>query len=157
MSAELEELYQSIILDHNRRPQNYRAMEEATGHADGLNPLCGDQVTVWVKVDGDRVADVSFQGQGCAISKASASLMTQAVKGKTLAETQALFDGFHAMVTGQGVGNMTGGLKALSGVSKFPLRVKCASLGWHAMKAALVGDAPAPVTTDDGKGAGQGA
>lgn len=142
MSAELEELYQSIILDHNRRPQNFRVMEDASGHADGLNPLCGDQVTVWIKLDGDRVADVSFQGQGCAISKASASLMTQAVKGKTLAETQAIFDRFHAMVTGQGAEGITGGMKALSGVSKFPLRVKCASLGWHAMKAALNNAAP---------------
>ncbi len=137
MSAELEELYQSIILDHNRRPQNFRVMADASGHADGLNPLCGDQVTVWVKLDGDRVADVSFQGQGCAISKASASLMTQAVKGKTLTETHAIFDRFHAMVTGHGIEGITGGMKALSGVSKFPLRVKCASLGWHAMKAAL--------------------
>ncbi len=156
MSAELEELYQSIILDHNRRPQNYRVMADATGHAEGINPLCGDQVTVFVKLDGDRVADVSFQGQGCAISKASASLMTQAVKGKTLAETQAIFDRFHAMVTGQGAEGITGGLKALSGVSRFPLRVKCASLGWHAMKAALVGETK-PVTTDDGTGNGQGA
>ena len=142
MSGELEELYQSIILDHNRRPQNFRAMPAASAHADGINPMCGDQLTVWVNMNGDVVEDVSFQGQGCAISKASASLMTQAVKGKTLAETQAIFDRFHAMVTGQGAEGITGGMKALSGVSKFPLRVKCASLGWHAMKAALDNAAP---------------
>lgn len=157
MNAELEELYQSIILDHNRRPQNFRAMEDATSHAEGLNPLCGDQVTVWLKLDGDKVADVSFQGVGCAISKASASLMTQAIKGKTRAEVDALFESFHALVTGKPGGEVKGGLKAFSGVSRFPLRVKCASLGWHAMKSALAGDAAGPVTTDDCRGVGEGA
>ena len=139
MSGDLEELYQSIILDHNRRPQNFRTMEDSTAHAEGLNPMCGDQLSVWLKMDGERVADVSFKGQGCAISKASASLMTAAIKGKTRAEAEALFRKFHALITGKGDGKDMGSLKAFSGVSRFPLRVKCASLGWHAMHSALHG------------------
>ena len=138
MTSEMEELYQSIILDQNRRPQNYRTMPEASAHADGVNPMCGDQLTVWLKMNGDVVEDVSFQGSGCAISKASASLMTQAVKGKTRAETAQLFDSFHGLVTGHADGAELGKLKAFSGVSRFPLRVKCATLAWHALKAALV-------------------
>ena len=137
MNTPLDELYQTIILDQNRRPQNYRAIEDATAHAEGVNPMCGDQLTVWLKVDGDRVSDVSFQGSGCAISKASASLMTAAVKGKTCSEAEALFTEFHTMVTGHGGGGDLGALKALSGVSRFPLRVKCASLAWHALRSAL--------------------
>lgn len=140
MSAELEELYQSIILDHNRRPQNFRAMPESSAHADGVNPMCGDQLSVWIRMNGDVVEDVSFQGQGCAISKASASIMTQVVKGKTRAEAAAIFDSFHGLVTGHGGGENLGSLKAFSGVSRFPLRVKCATLAWHALKSAL-GDA----------------
>jgi nitrogen fixation NifU-like protein len=140
MSGDLEELYQSIILDHNRRPQNFRAMPLASAHADGVNPMCGDQLTVWLKMDGDVVEDVSFQGSGCAISKASASLMTQTVKGKTRAEVERVFGSFHALVTGRGSGEELGSLKAFSGVSRFPLRVKCATLAWHALKSAL-GDA----------------
>ena len=148
MPADLEELYQSIILDHNRRPQNFRVILNATAHAEGLNPMCGDQLQVWVQMDGDTVADVSFQGSGCAISKASASLMTQAVKGKTRAEAEGMFDRFLALVTGKGDSAELGtGLKAFSGVSKFPLRVKCASLAWHAMKSAVAGKT-APVTTE---------
>jgi nitrogen fixation NifU-like protein len=141
MSGDLEELYQSIILDHNRRPQNFRAMPQATAHAEGMNPLCGDQFTVFVKLDGDVVTDVSFQGSGCAISKASASLMTQAVKGRTRAEVQRLFDAFHGLVTGHGGGTELGKLRAFSGVSRFPLRVKCATLAWHAMRSAVSGPA----------------
>ncbi len=152
MSAELDELYQTIILDHNRRPKNFREMEGATAHAEGTNPLCGDQLTVWVKLDGDTLTDISFKGQGCAISKASASMMTQAVKGKTRAEAEQLFDDVHALVTGHPTGADLGALKALSGVSRFPLRVKCASLAWHAMKSALAGGGC--VSTDDGTGAG---
>jgi nitrogen fixation NifU-like protein len=147
MSAELEELYQSIILDHNRRPQNFRAMPDATGYAEGVNPMCGDQLTVWMKLDGDRVADASFQGSGCAISKASASLMTKAVKGLSRVEAEALFEDFHDLVTGRGSSERLGSLKAFSGVSRFPLRVKCASLAWHAMKAAMAGEAK-PVSTE---------
>jgi nitrogen fixation NifU-like protein len=141
MGGDLDELYQSIILDHNRRPQNFRQMADATGHAEGVNPMCGDQLTVWLRLDGDRIADVSFQGSGCAISKASASLMTQAVKGKTREEAEQLFASFHALVTGRGEGSSLGALDALSGVSRYPLRVKCASLAWHAMKSALEGKA----------------
>lgn len=137
MNTDLEELYQSIILDHNRRPQNYRAMPEASAHGDGLNPNCGDEVTVWLHMDGDTIADVSFQGKGCAISKASASLMTQAVKGKTRGEAEQLFSSFQGLVTGHPDGAELGKLKAFSGVSRFPLRVKCATLAWHALKSAL--------------------
>jgi nitrogen fixation NifU-like protein len=140
VSAELDELYQSIILDHNRRPRNFRVMEDASAHAEGKNPLCGDQLTIWLKLDGNVISDVSFQGSGCAISKASASLMTAAVKGKTRDEAEALFNQFHGVVTGAHPENAEalGSLKALSGVSRFPLRVKCASLAWHAMHAALI-------------------
>jgi nitrogen fixation NifU-like protein len=137
MSSEMEELYQSIILDHNRRPQNFRTMPEASAHADGVNPMCGDQLTVWLKMNGDIVEDVSFQGSGCAISKASASLMTQSVKGKTRVEAEKIFDSFHGLVTGHGGGEELGKLKAFSGVARFPLRVKCATLAWHALRSAL--------------------
>ena len=147
MNGELEELYQSIILDHNRRPQNFRAMPEASAHADGLNPMCGDQFTVWLKMNGDLVEDVSFQGSGCAISKASASLMTQAVKGKTKAEAEKLFNSFHGLVTGHSDGEDLGRLKAFSGVSRFPLRVKCATLAWHAMRSALDDAAKGPASS----------
>jgi nitrogen fixation NifU-like protein len=152
MSAELDELYQSIILDHNRRPKNFRAMEDASAVAEGLNPLCGDQLKVWVKLDGDTLSDVSFQGQGCAISKASASMMTQIVKGKSKAEAAKLFDDVHGLVTGHPTGADVGSLKALSGVSRFPLRVKCASLAWHAMKSALDSGAAASTVSTEGEG-----
>jgi nitrogen fixation protein NifU and related proteins len=148
--ASLDALYQEIILDHNRRPRNFHAMPEATCSADGRNPNCGDALTVWLRFDGDRVADVSFQGVGCAISKASASLMTQAVKGKSRAEAEALFEQVRALVTGEGppaAGSADlGSLRALAGVSRFPMRVKCASLAWHALKSAIEGGEP--VTTD---------
>ncbi|MCX5761361.1 MAG: SUF system NifU family Fe-S cluster assembly protein [Gemmatimonadetes bacterium] len=146
MSAELDELYQSIILDHNRRPRNFRTMDDASVHADGVNPLCGDQLTVWLRLDGEQIADVSFQGSGCAISKASASLMTAAIKGKSKAEVEQLFQKFHGVVTGKHPEDAAslGSLKALGGVSRFPLRVKCASLAWHAMHAALEQDGVPP-------------
>jgi nitrogen fixation protein NifU and related proteins len=152
VSAELDELYQSIILDHNRRPRNFRVMDDASAHAEGKNPLCGDQLTIWLKLDGNTISDVSFQGSGCAISKASASLMTAAIKGKSRAEAEELFTKFHGVVTGTHPedAESLGSLKALGGVSRFPLRVKCASLAWHAMHAALAqnpGDA-APVSTE---------
>ena len=147
--ANLEALYQETILEHNRRPRNFRELDGATGHAEGRNPLCGDQVTVWVRVDGDRLAEATFHGQGCAISKASASLMTSAVAGKTLAEANEVFERFHAMVTGKEPGDASlGSLRALGGVSKYPIRVKCATLAWHAMKAALEGDASSAVSTE---------
>ena len=150
MSDALTELYQSIILDHNRAPRNYGALARATARAEGRNTLCGDELTVWLRLDGDTVADVGFVGAGCAISRASASMMTQAVKGRTRAEAEALFDGVHALVTGRGDvprESLGRSLAALGGVSRFPVRVKCASLAWHTMKAAL-GDSAAPVSTE---------
>ena len=141
--SSLSELYQNVILEHNRSPRNYRAMDEAARKADGHNPMCGDQLTVWVRMDGDVIGDVSFRGAGCAISRASASLMTAAVKGKTRREAEALFERFHQLVTGtlpEGQAETLGKLAVFSGVSEFPVRVKCASLSWHTLKAAL--DAP---------------
>ena len=152
--SDLRELYQEVILDHGQRPRNFHAIEGASGDAEGVNPLCGDRVHVWIAKDGDVLRDVSFTGEGCAISKASASLMTQAVKGRTQAETERLFEGFHALITGhagsadvEGLGK----LAAFAGVSEFPVRVKCASLAWHTLKAALARgrtDAGSPVTTE---------
>lgn len=137
--SDLQELYQSVILDHNRKPRNFGVLERSNRSADGKNPLCGDEVRVALQVDGDVISDVKFTGHGCAISKASASLMTAAVKGKTRAEAEALFERFHALVLGQdaGGGKDLGQLVVFSGVSRFPVRVKCASLAWHTLKAAL--------------------
>lgn len=137
--TDASELYQSIILDHNRAPRNYRQMPEASGQAEGYNPMCGDQLKVWLKLDGDRITDVSFQGSGCAISKASASLMTTVVKGKTQQEAAKIYESFHRMVTGQGgpADDLPPKLAVFSGIREFPARVKCASLSWHALKAAL--------------------
>jgi nitrogen fixation protein NifU and related proteins len=138
--SELDELYQSVILDHNRAPRNFRKLEAATNHAEGRNPLCGDQFDVWLRIDGDVIADAAFEGQGCAISKASASMMTQAIKGKTVAEARGLFEKFHEVVTGTGGGkSLPSKLEVFRGVSAFPIRVKCATLSWHAMKQALEG------------------
>ena len=142
--TELSALYQDVILEHNRAPRNFRAMEPGAPHAEGRNPLCGDQLTVWLHLDGDVVSDVSFQGSGCAISKASASLMTTAVKGKRMAEVERLFRSFHDLVTGKPQEEETraglGKLLVFSGMSAFPVRVKCATLSWHALKAALEAD-----------------
>lgn len=139
--SELSDLYQEVILEHNKNPRNFREIEDATRQADGNNPLCGDALRVYVTLDGDKVADVAFKGSGCAISKASASMMTQAVKGKTLAEAEVLFDEFHRMVTGElnaeDDENVLGKLKIFAGVLEFPARVKCASLSWHTLHAAL--------------------
>jgi nitrogen fixation protein NifU and related proteins len=140
--SRMNELYQNVILEHNRSPRNYRSMPDASHSAQGDNPLCGDQVTVWVRLAGDRIDDVSFQGAGCAISKASASLMTGAVKGKTRAEADALFERFHRLITGGLVADereTLGKLAVFSGVSEFPVRVKCAGLAWHALRSALNG------------------
>jgi len=137
--ADLNDLYQEVILDHNKRPRNIRVMEAPSHHAEGFNPLCGDQLSLTLRVDGNTISDVAFQGSGCAISKASASLMTDAIKGKSLDEADALFQRFHSMVTtppAQPVENM-GKLSVLAGVREFPVRVKCASLAWHTLKAAL--------------------
>jgi len=136
--TDLGDLYQEVILDHNRTPRNFRALPAPSRHADGFNPLCGDKITVYLEMDGDTVRDVAFQGSGCAISKASASLMTEIVKGKTRAETEALFQRFHALVTGRpGESDSLGKLLAFGGVSEFPIRVKCATLAWHTLRAAI--------------------
>lgn len=153
--SDLQELYQSVILDHNRKPRNFGALDGANRTAEGKNPLCGDQVEVQLHVDGDVISDVHFVGHGCAISKASASLMTAAVKGKTRDEAEALFQRFHALVLGQDPngGKDLGQLVVFSGVSRFPVRVKCASLAWHTLRAALADDAvaadAAPVVTTE--------
>ncbi len=138
--ATLSGLYQELILDHNRAPLNYRRMEDANRRVEGNNPLCGDRLTVWLKMEGDVIRDAAFQGSGCAISKASASLMTAAVKGKTRAEAEELFGRFRSLVTGSlepGQAESLGKLAVFSGLAEFPVRVKCASLSWHALKAAL--------------------
>jgi nitrogen fixation protein NifU and related proteins len=148
--ATLSALYQDLILDHNRAPQNFRRMADANRQAEGYNPLCGDRLSVSIRFEDDRVMDVAFQGSGCAISKASASLMTSAIKGKTRGEVEALFDRFRQLVSGslnQAEAQSLGKLVVFSGLSEFPSRVKCASLSWHAMKAAL--DQPGETVTTD--------
>jgi nitrogen fixation NifU-like protein len=147
--SELTDLYQEVILDHNRRPHNFRAIEGATKQ-EGYNPLCGDRLTLYVAMEGGVIKDVAFQGSGCAISKASASLMTDALKGKTADEARALFDQFHAMITSDHDGPTAdlGKLSVLAGVREFPARIKCASLAWHTMKAAVAHDSDAPVSTE---------
>ena len=150
MSA-LRELYQQVILDHNKSPRNFRAMDDATRFVEGFNPLCGDHYTVFLKMAGEKIEDVSFTGAGCAISKASASVMSSMVKGKTKTEAESLFAEFHALVTGGGHDDdaleRLGKLAAFAGVSEFPARVKCASLAWHTLHAALAGEA-AKVSTE---------
>lgn len=140
--SDLRELYQEVILDHNRRPRNFRTIERANRRAEGFNPLCGDRLTLYLQVEGDTIKDVSFQGSGCAISKASASLMTESVKGRTVAEAEALFDRFHTMVTASPDAPVPatelGKLAVFSGVREFPVRIKCASLAWHTLKAAVL-------------------
>lgn len=137
---DLKDLYRDIIVDHNRHPRNFREIADADRRADGFNPLCGDKLTVFVKLDGDRISDVSFNGSGCAISVASASLLTESVKGRTLAEAEAIFQQMHQLLTQEdAVVDLPslGKLGALSGVREFPARVKCASLCWHTLDAAL--------------------
>lgn len=148
--SELSDLYQEVILDHNRRPRNFRIIDDASRKQEGYNPLCGDRLTLYVRLDGDRISDVAFQGSGCAISKASASLMTEALKGKTVAEARELFEKFHEMVTSSPESDPAdlGKLSVLSGVREYPTRVKCASLAWHTLKAAVSGETEAPVTTE---------
>jgi nitrogen fixation NifU-like protein len=145
--SELSELYQQVILDHNKKPRNFHKLETANHRAEGYNPLCGDQLNVYLELEDDRVKDISFEGSGCAISKASASMMTQAVKGKTKQETESLFEEFHRMVTGQldadKEENRLGRLTIFAGVREFPVRVKCATLSWHTMHAALNNEAMA--------------
>jgi nitrogen fixation protein NifU and related proteins len=159
--SDLRELYQSVILDHNRAPRNYGPLPDATAHADGRNPLCGDGVTVWIKVAGERIEEVRFVGVGCAISKASASLMTTVVKGQTRSAAVALADRFQAVVTGgadhaQDLADDAAlrRLAPLAGISQFPQRVKCATMAWHALRAALVladaGEHPAEADRSSG-------
>ena len=141
MSDQLRELYQQVILDHNKNPRNFKELPNATRKVDGYNPLCGDHYTVFVELDGDTIRDVSFTGNGCAISKSSASVMTSSVKGKRTEDAEKMFDTFHALVTGAGKPtDDLGRLAAFSGVSEFPARVKCATLAWHTLHSALQGE-----------------
>ena len=147
---DLDELYQQIIVEHNKSPRNFKRIDGASRTADGDNPLCGDRITLFVQLDGDVIRDIGFQGKGCAISRSSASLMTGAVKGKTVAEAERLFHAFHDMVAGaHGTADPAalGKLAAFRGVRQFPSRVKCANLAWHTLHAALKGTAE-PVTTE---------
>jgi nitrogen fixation NifU-like protein len=141
--SDLRELYQELIIDHSKRPRNFKVLETANRKLEGYNPLCGDKITLFLELEHDRVKNVSFQGSGCAISTASASVLTESVKGKTLAEVEALFEVFHQMVIGKppAAGNAPelGKLAVFSGVSEFPARVKCATLAWHTLHAALQG------------------
>jgi nitrogen fixation NifU-like protein len=141
--TDLRDLYQELILDHGRRPRNFKALDGATRSAEGYNPLCGDKVKVYVKMDGDIIKDISFEGAGCAISTASASIMTETLKLKTRAEAKDLFQTFHDLVTGKQAqldAPELGKLAVFSGVSEFPIRVKCATLSWHTLRAALNGE-----------------
>jgi nitrogen fixation protein NifU and related proteins len=149
--SDLRELYQELIIDHSKRPRNFRVLEAANRKSDGYNPLCGDKVTVFLELEGERVKNIGFQGSGCAISTASASVMTESVKGKSLEEAEALFDVFHNLVTGKPPANgkapELGKLAVFSGVSEFPARVKCATLAWHTLRAAIQGQGE-PVSTE---------
>jgi nitrogen fixation NifU-like protein len=149
---ELNELYREVILDHNRHPRNFGRLDPADALANGHNPLCGDKLTVTLRMDGDAISDLKFDGNGCAISVASASMMSEAVKGRPRVEVDALFDRVHALLTQTGApSDGLGKLAALSGVREFPARVKCASLCWHTLNAALAnlqGPAPSPISTE---------
>jgi nitrogen fixation NifU-like protein len=147
---DLKDLYQEIIVDHNRSPRNFGALPQADRMLEGYNPLCGDRLRLYLKLDGDRIADIRFDGSGCAISVASASLMTEALKGKTVAAARRLFESFHDLVTGKGApadASQLGKLAALAGVRDYPARVKCATLCWHTLNSALAGKHE-PVSTE---------
>lgn len=142
MSLDLRELYQEIIVEHNRNPHNHYVMEDATAQADGFNPLCGDKLTLYLKIEDNRLKELSFCGRGCAISQASASLMTDALRGKTLLEAELLFERFHALLTNENDSQLSSDhgldrLEALAGVKAYPARVKCATLAWHTFNAAV--------------------
>ncbi|MDE3108627.1 MAG: SUF system NifU family Fe-S cluster assembly protein [Acidobacteriota bacterium] len=150
--SDLRDLYQEVILEHSKAPRNFHGLAHANHRADGVNPLCGDQFTVYLHMDGDAIRDISFEGSGCAISKASASMMTQILKGKSRAEAEKLFERFHKLVTGEEPakgGEDLGKLAVFSGVSEYPARVKCATLAWHTLHAALVGEAEAVLPEDE--------
>jgi nitrogen fixation NifU-like protein len=153
MSSDLRDLYQEMILDHGKRPRNFRELPGATGRAEGYNPLCGDRETVFVRVEDDTLKDLSFQGSGCAISTASASMMTERLKGKTRQEAEALFTRFHDLITGENESGAGGPdlekLTVFSGVREYPVRIKCATLPWHTMRAAMNGNGQI-VSTEDG-------
>lgn len=155
MTADLGDLYQEIILEHSKAPRNYRKPADANQEAEGYNPLCGDRCTVYINMDGNAIRDIAFQGSGCAISRASASMMTQILKGKTKAEASELFEQFHKLVTGEKESvekaSELGKLAVFSGVSKFPARVKCATLAWHTLQSALQGKRE-PISTETEKG-----
>ena len=151
MSDDLNDLYQQVILDHSKSPRNFRRLEGGNRSAQDHNPLCGDTLTLDLPIEGDRIQDIGFQGSGCAISKASASLMTESLKGRTTAEVRELFDRIHALLTtGEGGGGNLGKLEVFAGVHKFPARVKCAILPWHAALAALEGTTQPVSTEQDG-------
>ncbi|MEO8429976.1 MAG: Fe-S cluster assembly sulfur transfer protein SufU [Acidobacteriota bacterium] len=145
MSSDLRDLYQEVILDHGKRPRNFRELETANRQAEGYNPLCGDRETVFLQLEGDVVRDIAFQGAGCAISTASASMMTESLKGKSRPEAEALFQRFHDLITGQSNAPADapelGKLEVFSGVREYPVRIKCATLPWHTMRSALNGEA----------------
>jgi nitrogen fixation protein NifU and related proteins len=149
--ADLSGLYQEVILDHSKRPRNFRVLEDATAQADGYNPLCGDRLTLYLRMNGDQIGDITFKGSGCAISTASASILTETLKGKTRAQAEGLFERFHGLVTGKQNGNglELGKLAVFSGVSEFPARVKCATLAWHTLKSALAGDSTVATSEAD--------
>jgi len=145
---ELDALYQEVILDHCKHPRNFHPLEGADRNAEGYNPLCGDKVKIYLKLENGRISDISLQGSGCAISTASASILTETLKGKTIAEAEGLFETFHDLVTGKkgGPASAPGKLAVFSGVAEFPVRVKCATLAWHTLKNALAGDAKSAST-----------
>ncbi|HVQ77858.1 MAG TPA: SUF system NifU family Fe-S cluster assembly protein [Candidatus Binatia bacterium] len=147
MTSELRDLYQQVILDHNRKPRNFRTLPDPSRTAEGYNPLCGDRLTVEIALDGEMIRDIGFQGSGCAISKASASMMTADLKGRTVAEAEQVFERFRAMLTQDGSETELGKLGVFAGVREFPSRIKCATLAWHTVHAALAGTAE-PVTTE---------
>lgn len=151
--SESRALYEQVILDHNKNPRNYKKLADADKHVEGFNPLCGDHFTVYVKLEGDKISEVTFEGSGCAISKSSASVMTTVLKGKTRAEAEALFQRFHSMITSKPDApideDALGKLKVFAGVREFPVRIKCATLAWHAVHSALAGDTEA-VSTEEG-------
>ena len=151
--SDLRSLYQDVILDHSKRPRNFHPNPEADHHANGFNPLCGDKVTIYLTLQDDHIKEISFQGSGCAISTASASILTETLKGKTRKEAEEIFEVFHGLVTGKPVETAgapaLGKLAVFSGVCEFPVRVKCASLAWHTMKSALESNTPPVVTTEE--------
>ncbi len=143
--SDLKDLYQEMVVDHNSRPRNFKGLEGADRTLEGYNPLCGDRITLYLDLDGDRIADIGFEGSGCAISRASSSMMTEVVKGKSVEEAEVIFTAFRQMITRQPGSDfepdeILGDLEVLSGVSEFPARVKCATLAWHTLRSALLGD-----------------